>query len=421
MEMTSSPAGSPTDDWCVHHFDPQSPELAPELPATLARMRAICPVAHSDQYGGFWVVTKYADVLRVAEEWETFSSEHGLLVPPAPTAVRNMPVEADPPVHRTYKRLVNAYLTPAAVQRWEDRTRHLVSRLIDVFIEQGRCDFMAEFARPYPALAFFDFTLNAPEEELEKLAYLTSKSALPTDPESAACWAALADWVRDFIAQRRNQDPKGDLVDGVLAAEIDGRTLTEEEVIGTIQNLVIGGLKTTSTALGMMMIRFCRQPEIPALLRQQPEMVSKAVEELLRLDPPVSAVGRTAISDCEVGGQHIKPGDKIMMYWSSADRDEDEFPDPDTFDLGRTRNRHVTLGAGVHRCAGSNLARMNLRIALGELLSRLDDIQVEDEAELHYSLGVVRGLVSLPITFTPRRRLAESVVQVSEVPVDREG
>jgi cytochrome P450 len=404
MEPTSAAVEPMTNEWCMHHFDPQSPELPAGLPATLARMREACPVAHSDQYGGFWVVTKYKDVLRVAEDWETFSSEHGLLVPPAPTAVRNMPVEADPPAHRAYKRLVNAFLTPAAVQQWEDRTRQLVNRLIDAFIERGRCDFMAEFARPYPALAFFAFTLNAPAEELEKLAYLTSKSAIPTDPESAACWAALAEWVNDFIEQRRHQDPKRDVVDGVLTAEIDGRPLTQEEVIGIVQNLVIGGLKTTSTALGMMMVRLCRQPEIPAFLRTNPERIPGAVEELLRLDPPVSAVGRTSMRDGEVGGQHIKRGDKVMVYWSSADWDADEFPNPDSFDLDRARNRHLAFGAGVHRCAGSNLARMNLRIALAELLGRLDDIRIEEGADLHYTLGVVRGLVSLPITYAPGPR-----------------
>jgi cytochrome P450 len=400
MDTTPLIAGPLTDEWCTHHFDPQSPDLPPDLPETLARMRAKCPFTHSDQYGGFWVATKYTDVLQVVQDWETFSSEHGLTVPPLTIAVRNLPIEVDPPVHRAYKRLINSYLTPAAVQQWEDRTRLLANRLIDGFIERGRCDFMSEFARLFPSLAFFDFTLNAPPEDLDKLAYMTSKSGIPTDPEATACWAGLAQWVRDFIEARRHQPPKGDVVDGVLAAEIDGRPLTSEETIGVIQLLIVGGLETTATALGMMMVRFCHDPEIPALLQQNPEIIPRAIEELLRLDPPLTAVARTAVREGEIGGQRIEPGDKVLVYWSSANRDGEEFPNSDTFDLGRSRNRQLAFGAGPHRCAGSNLARMNLRVALEELMRRLDDIRLEDDAELHYHLGVVRGLLSLPITFS---------------------
>ncbi len=404
MDTEPSAGGPLSDDWCMHHFDPQSPELPIELPATMARMRTACPVAHSDEYGGFWVATKYADVVQVAQNWETFSSEHGLTVPPLEIAVRNVPIEVDPPVHRTYKRLINAYFTPAVVRQWEDRTRQLANRLIDAFIERGRCDFMAEFARLYPSLAFFDFTLNAPPEDLDKLSYMTSKSGIPTDPETTACWLGLSEWVRNFIADRRRQPPMGDVVDGVLAAEIDGRPLTQEETIGVIQLLIVGGLETTATALGMMMVRFCRQPEIPAQLREEPEVIPRAVEELLRLDPPLTAVARTAVRDGEIGGHHVEQGEKVLVYWSSANRDEEEFADSERFDLGRSQNRHLAFGVGPHRCAGSNLARMNLRVALEEVLQRLDDIRLEDNAELHYHLGMVRGLLALPITFTPGRR-----------------
>ena len=394
------------DEWCLRHFDLLDPGLADTLPQTLGRMRELCPVTHSDQHGGYWVVTKYDDVMTVAQDWATYSSAHGLSIPPAPIAVRNIPVEVDPPLQRIYKRIVNPYFTPAVVSRGEPQTRQLVNRLVDEFVEAGECDFMAAFARPYPALSFFDIALSAPPDDVEKVAYMASKSGTPNDPEAAACWAGLAQWIREFIATRREQPPHGDVVDAVINADIEGRPITDEEIIGTIQLLILGGLETTAGALGAMFIRFSHQPEIPALLREKPELIPKAVEELLRLDGPFISVGRTAMKDTELGGQQIKTGDKVLIYWAGADRDPDEFPAADVFDVDRERNRHVAFGLGPHRCLGSNLARMNLRIALEELLPRLHDIGLQDGADIHFHSTLNRAPLSVPIRFTPGKRLS---------------
>jgi cytochrome P450 len=390
-----------TDKWCQHHFDHLSPELAATLPDTLARMRSQCPVAHSDRYDGFWVVTRYDDVVRVAQDWETFSSAEGLTVPRAPIAVRNLPVEVDPPEQRTYKRLINRYLTPAAVAPWEGATRALVTRLIDGFVEDGRCDFMDAFARPFPSLGFFELALNAPPDDIEKVAHLASRASTPQAPDAAECWAGLSQWITEFLETRRREGPRGDVVDGVLDAEIDGRPITQDEVVGTVLLLILGGLETTASALGLMMVRFCQQPEIPAHLRRRPELLPAAVEELLRLDAPFIAIARTATRDTEIDGRPVKAGEKVIIYWASADRDEAEFPDPDTFDLERGSNRHIAFGVGPHRCAGSNVARMNLRVALAELLRRLDDIELEDGTDIGYHSTFTRAPHAVPITVTP--------------------
>ncbi len=149
MEAPSAP-GQITDEWCTEHFDYLAPEFSRELHPTLARMRSLCPVAHSDQYGGYWIATSYEDVLRVAQDWESFSSELGVSVPATQMTVRAIPEHVDPPLHRVYKRLINAYFTPAAVAPYEAPTRALVTRLIDGFIEAGTCDFLVDFARPVP-------------------------------------------------------------------------------------------------------------------------------------------------------------------------------------------------------------------------------------------------------------------------------
>ncbi len=405
MERAAEASTTIDDDWCRHHFDHLSSALADDLDATLSRMRTLCPVAHSDQYGGFWVVTNYEDVLEIAQDWETFSSAHGLTVPVSPIAVRNLPVEIDPPLHRVFKRLINAYFTPAAVAPWEDRTRKLVTRLIDEFVEKGRCDFMADFARPYPALSFFDVAINAPADDIERVAYLASKSGSPNDPEAAACWAGLSAWINDFVEERRRAKPCGDVVDAVLNAEIEGRPITQDEIVGTVQLLILGGLETTAGALGSMMIRFCRQPEVPDALRRHPDVIPRAVEELLRLDGPFISITRTVMKDTEVGGREFKKGEKVIIYWAAANHDQSEFTHPDDFDPDRERNRHLAFGAGPHRCAGSNLARLNLRVALEEITPRLQNLRLQGDTDIHFHSTFNRAPLSVPITFSPGQRV----------------
>ena len=409
MDTSTDAPGMVTDAWLQHHFDHLSPELSGQLHPNLARMRSRCPVAHSDQYGGFWTVTGYPDVLAVAQDWASFSSAHGLTVPTSPIAVRNLPVEIDPPQHRIFKRLINPYFTAAAVTAWEERTRHLVTRLIDQFVEQGQCDFMADFARPYPSLSFFDVAINAPASDVEKVAYLASKSSSPDDPEAAACWRGLSEWIGEFVERRRHDAPRGDVVDAILAAEVDGRPISQEEIIGTVQLLILGGLETTAGSLGSMMIRICQHPEIGQRLREQPERIPAAVEELLRLDSSFIAVARTATRDTVIGGMQIAEGEKVIINWASANRDDAEFPDPDGFELDRVSNRHLAFGAGPHRCAGSNLARLNLRVALEELLTRLDHVRLAEGADIHFHSTFTRAPLAVPITFTPGQRRAGAV------------
>jgi cytochrome P450 len=404
MDATTSGLGPIDDEWVEQHFDYLSPALAQDLHSTLARTRSRCPVAHSDQYGGYWIATDYDNVLRIAQDWQTFSSELGISVP-APSApaegrstMKIYPVTIDPPLQRTFKRLINAYFTAAVVNEWETPTRNIVNQLIDGIIGSGQCDFMDAFARPFPGLAFFDLALHAPSEDLEEVnRYATAASR----PDAGDSLMKLAAWIAEFVKERRRQGPRGDVVDAVINAQIESRPITEAEAIGTIHLLILGGLETTAGVLGMAMQRFCEHPEIPAMLRAHPERIPDAVEELLRLDGSFVCIGRTARHDAELSGKSIKQGEPILIYWAAANRDEHEFENPDTFDLDRSRNRHLAFGAGPHRCAGSNLARMNLRVALGELVSRLHDVKLQIGAEIEYHSTFNRAPLSVPITFRP--------------------
>lgn len=403
------------DDWIQHHFDIHSPDLGQDLHPTLARARQLCPVAKSDVYdGGYWIATTYDEILRVAQDWETWSNALGITVPgPAKGAGPAMgqpgmlilPVGVDPPVQRTFKRLINRHLTPTAVAVWEDDTRALVNRLIDGFIERGECDFMEAFARPLPGLAFFELALHAPREDLEQVNEWATLASLPTAEGSAEARGQLGAWVHGFLAERRAGEPRGDIVDAVIGAEVDGRPITELEAIGTVMLLVFGGLDTTAGVLGMSMERFCAHPEILEQLRAEPELIPQAVEELLRLDGSFVCIGRTARHDTELGGQPVKAGERVMLYWASANRDEAEFDDPDAFDIDRDANRHLAFGAGPHRCAGSHLARMNLRVAYEELARRLTDVRLQPGADIHYHSAMSRAPLTMPIAFTPGPKL----------------
>jgi len=406
MERTEANTGAITDEWCARHFDHLSPVFAREIHETLALMRADHPVARSDQHGGFWVVTRHADVLRVAQDWQTFSSAHGVSIPYTPSAVAAIPEHIDPPLQKTYRHVINAYFTPKAVARYESATRDLITRLIDEFIEDGQCDFMTQFARPFPGLAFFDMVLDAPSDDIEALNEATMRAANPASTDRAGAWATLNTWIAAFVEDRRVKARRDDVVDAILHADIDGRPITETEIIGMIQLLILGGLDTTAGALGQFMLRFIAEPEIPALLRRSPDAIPQAIEELLRLEGPFIAIARTAMSDTEIGGQPIAAGDRVLIYWASANRDEAEFSCPHEFDPERERNRHLAFGAGPHRCAGSNLARMNLRLAVEQVTQRLDGVRLADGAEpIEFHSVLNRAPLAVPITFEPGPRL----------------
>jgi cytochrome P450 len=395
------------DEWLTEHFDYLSHDFGDDIHPALGRLREACPVAHSDQYGGYWILTRYEDVLRAAQDWETWSSEvdGGVGIKPAGMTIKAIPVHIDPPLHREYKRLINMWFTVAAVAQYEERTRELVTQLIDGFVDAGECEFQAAFAQPLPGLAFFELVLNAPPDEAEEVNHHAHTAANPGNPDTAKHWAALNEWIVDFVERRRNGPPRDDVVNAVIDADIEGRPITQAEVVGIITLLILGGLDTTAGVLGASMIRFCEDPKIPALLRERPELVSACVEELLRLEGSFIGIGRTARHETELKGCPVQAGEKVYLSWASADRDEAEFANPHEFDPLRPSNRHLAFGAGPHRCAGSNLARLNLRVAFEELVRRLDDFRLAVPAsEIHWHTGFSRTPLHVPITFSARPR-----------------
>jgi cytochrome P450 len=182
----------------------------------MAQMRSRCPVAHSDQYQGHWVITRYEDVLRVAQDWKTFSSARGVGVTEEPMIVPPLPLVVDPPIQRTYRRLINTFFTPAVVSEYERPLRALVTRLIGAFVREGNCEFMSEFARPLPGLAFFEQVLHAPPDEVPEINNMSTIASIPHHPRGREAWEYMFVWITAFVADRRHQPPRDDVVDAIL-------------------------------------------------------------------------------------------------------------------------------------------------------------------------------------------------------------
>lgn len=390
-------------DWYGEHFDHLDPEFGRQFHETLDQMRQRCPVAHSDRHGGFWVVTRYDDVLALLQDWRTFSNADRVAVPPPPFPPLPLS-EMDPPLHGVFKRLVNRYLTPAVVSAYEEPTRRLVRSLIDGFVDAGACEFMDAFAEQLPRLSFFELVFHAPPDDVAQLNHMTRLVTGPAElPGVQEAYEGLVAWIDGFVEQRLDAPPRDDIVDGIARADIDGRPITREEVVGLILLLMFGGFETTASALGQIVIRLARDPAIHEQLRNEPALIQVAVEEFLRLDAPVACMARTVARDTVLDGRQLRKGDKVLFHLGSANRDEAQFDGPATFDAHRRANRHLAFGAGPHRCVGSNLARLNLRVALQELVTRLDRIGLQDGAEpIEYRSAFNRSPVAVPITFTAR-------------------
>lgn len=391
-----------TDEWLAAHFDYLDPALPHVLHPTLARMRRQCPITHSDARGGYWVLTRYEDVVRAAQDWDTFSSALGVTIPHHEIATPSIPEHIDPPLQRVYKKLLSTHFAPTVVRAYEERTREIADALLDDVVETGECEFMSAFAQPFPALAFFELVLGAPKDQISYLAHLAEVVSTPGHPEHAESWTAFTDWIGDFVEDRKKAAPRGDIVEAIVNAEIDGRPVTDAEIRGMIMLIILGGLETTAGVLGHVMMRFADDPSLPKLLREKPGLIPTALEELLRLDGSFVSIGRTTRRETELAGCPVGEREKVLMWWASANRDETVFANPDVFDLERPHYRHLAFGVGPHRCVGSNLARLNLRVSLQVLTQRLADVELAVAPEqIPFHQAFNRAPRSLPIRFAP--------------------
>lgn len=397
----------------VRRFDHHSIEFTEHLNDIFDHMRGHCPVHHTDAYGGFWVLTRYEDIIRVVRDDETFSLRAGMTIPSNrapgdPPWVR--PGDLDPPESYVYRRLLEPLVTPAALTELEPSVRQLARELVDGLIEKGEADLVQDLAVPLTAIVTLRLS-GLPEEDWPH--YVAERrdansNPLPPDEEMRRVEERFI-WTRqaflDAIAAQRTKPVEGGLIARLLEARIDGRPLTEIELISMMINFVVGGLETTQALLGSAWVHLSRNPDQRDDLRSHPELMPGAVEEMLRCFTPQPGLARVATRDTEVGGQPIREGERVFMCWASANRDAAVFERADSFDIRRKPNRHLTFGAGAHHCLGANLTRLESRICMQEILSRLPDYRVaEEQLERIPDSAVLYGYLSVPVMFTPRQR-----------------
>ena len=368
------------------------------------RLRDQCPVALVEgMESGVHIVSRYDDVRFVLRHPEIFSSD--LVAVDIGQDRPLIPLQIDPPEHAHYRRVMDPHLTVKQLAHLETDVRTLVNEVIDRFIDRGECDFHAEFSMPLPCMVFLALT-GLPLEELPR--FLTWKDNIirpdTMDMEEAATirkqtGAQIYEFFERAIDERAG-GAMDDIISRFMRTEVDGRTMSREEMLDLCYLFILGGLDTVTATLDCSVAYLAQHPDHRRELVEDPSLVPAAVEELLRTETPVMQVLRVVVQPHEMHGVTMEPGDHILVMLGSADTDPTEFGDnADLFDLHRGSNRHLAFGGGPHRCLGSHLARLELRLALEELHKRLPDYRLADGVELEYSPGI-REIKALPIVFS---------------------
>ncbi|HNJ98231.1 MAG TPA: cytochrome P450 [Ilumatobacteraceae bacterium] len=361
-------------------------------------LRDRCPVAHSDRYGGSWLPTTYAEVTAIAHDVQHFSSARVAVVPPAggPSADGPQlpaglpPISSDPPVHTWSRRLLLPWFSPQRVAEYEPTTRALCRRLVDGFVDKGRADVAAGYAQQIP-VRVIGMLLGVPEDHSDMFTgWVRDVLEFATDEARVVpSRNALLQYFQALIEERRDAEGS-DLISFLLHAEVDGEKVPEAHVLGTAALALIAGVDTTWSAIGSALWHLAGNPGDLARLVAEPELMPTAVEELLRAYSPVT-MGRMVTEDVEHSGCPMKAGDRILLSFPAANRDPSVFPDADKVIIDREHNRHVAFGSGIHRCAGSNLARMELRVAIEEFIARIPSFHLDPASEVTWAGGQVRG------------------------------
>jgi cytochrome P450 len=418
----------------AERFDHHVRELASEgVPRRVYRhLREHCPVQWTDAHGGFWVATRYDDIEQVARDPETFGSSMGITIPD-PTDAMSLedrqrmfesrkglgpPVFYDPPAHAPIRRALDPLFAPPVVRAREDYIRSVTDDWIDTFIESGECDAVAQFCAPVPAIVVLNW-LGLPEKDWKNWSdAVLNQFARPG--ESGIDLSAIDLEQLLHLVQYRRANPAEDVVSAVGQLEIDGEPLQDYELVMMLAQLVFAGLDTTTNAAASTIVELHRRPALRQQLAQtarDDRLWNSAIEEFLRFACPVQGFKRTARTAATVGGQQIAPGDRVYIIWASANFDDRVFPNPDEIDIRRIPNRHMTFGRGIHRCLGSHLARLEVKVMIQQLLQRLPDYEVdESNLDVHPDVGVAYGYETVPLRFTPTGANTSGIAAASATP-----
>jgi len=355
---------------------------------------------------GFWCVTRYEDLMAISKDPLTFSSARGgtniFEVPEEDLSMlRLLMLNMDPPKHNKFRRLVSTGFTARMVTQLEPHVREICRDLIDNVVKRESFDFVTEIAAELPLLVIAEL-LGVPAEDRHKVFEWSNSLVGFDDPEyhtsmetgkvaSAQMWAYA-----NQLAEQRREHPLGDLVSVLMEAEVDGDRLSEMEFDSFFLLLAVAGNETTRNLISGGMRALIEHPEQRARVLADPSLLPSTIEELLRWVSPLIHLRRTATRDVELHGKTIREGDKVVIYYPSANRDETKFAEPQRFDVGRTPNEHVAFGIGEHFCLGANLARLEIRLIFEEMLRRLPDLELAGPVRRLRS-NFINGIKAMPV------------------------
>jgi cytochrome P450 len=396
----------PVRDWATD-YDVMDPGYVENPYPIWDQLRGTCPVAHTERWGGSWLPTTYADVTAIAHDIEHFSSRGVAVIPPPvppPGAAAPLlpggvpPISADPPLHTWTRRLLLPWFSPTRVTQYETYTRALCRELVDGFVGSGRADAATGYAQQIP-VRVIGLVLGVPDSMSDTFTGWV-RDILEFAHEPQRRGPAIMEMVGYFGAEMnaRRDTPGDDLISTLLHTEVDGAPVPDMHILGTVALTLIAGVDTTWSAIGSALWHLATHPDDRRRLVQEPGIMPTAIEELLRAYSPVT-MARIVASDVEYNGCPMHEGDRVLLNFPAANRDPAQFPDPDVVILDREANRHVAFGSGIHRCAGSNLARMELRVAIEEFLARIPEFELDPNGEVTWAGGQVRGPRTLPVTF----------------------
>ena len=402
----------PVADWATD-YDIFDTDYVRDPAPVWEELRGRCPIARSERHGGSWLPTRYEDMQALAKMVPALSSRSVTVVPPSPELNEQLraevaqhgsstpPITSDPPEHKGYRRLILPLFSPHAVEAHIPYTRALCNSLIDGFIGRGGADAAAEYAQQITPRVIAHIIGMDPNRSDDFVEWVRGALELGlTQPETRIKYRnIIRNFFRELIAERR-ANPGDDAISGLIAAEVDGRKLSDHTVAGICNLLLVAGIDTTWSSIGSSLRHFAGNPEDRARMYREPELLPTAVEELLRYYSPVT-MAREVTEPVRLNGADMRPGDRVLLNFPAANRDPELFDRADEVVLDRKRNRHIAFGVGIHRCAGSNLARMEMQVALRVWFDRLKDFELADPDGVTWAGGQVRGPRTVPVRFTP--------------------
>jgi cytochrome P450 len=360
-------------------------------------MRKRCPIAHTERFMGVYFPSRYEDVRAVAYDTEHFSSRRIIVRETPPPRIPAPPITSDPPEHRPARMVLLPPFTPDAMKKLEPRARVLCSELIDKFSARGSCDAAVEYAQEIPT-RLIAHMMDLPESDGDLYRRWIKMVLEDGITDISAVVEATGEMQHYFTehVRERQQGRGDDLISYLANYEVKGERLAPENVIGALRLLLIAGIDTTWSGIGSCIWHLAMTPQDRRRLVNEPTLMPTAIEELLRAYAPVT-MAREVVKETEIGGCTFKPGQMVLLSFPAACRDPEVFPDADKVVIDRKENRHAAFGLGIHRCIGSNLARMELTVALEELLKCIPEFSVA--GPVRWSEGTVRGPRRLPIRF----------------------